>query len=393
MKLDKKTVKELELNSLLTIFFNLNKVTNKIYSVNSTFRQSKHSNDNICSFINTIEKSIVYWTKLEFKSISDSTNYIYEFDSDLKLDELLDLIYSEIQLKKIKISQEEFERKIIISLFAFRGSADFKLNFYSVDVPKILNNEKYFNLLFLLLTNISQLNLLNLNFRELQNDYIEKNKKRNTQIRINLKWFFDNFSENLRMINIYKYNILIKNKNLIKDKNIDNFLSFGFIERLLIYKDKILPDKHSENLNESNIKIYREALKFDEEDKDGIVKRNTNLIKVVRETLPDICYACNDLYPIENRTFKFRNKDMWYLEIHHVISFSKDSSSDQIDNLVKLCPSCHKALTKNRAEQEYQLKLINNIVRNANFIKEYVSILAKTNNVDKIVEFIYKSLA
>ena len=33
-------------------------------------------------------------------------------------------------------------------------------------------------------------------------------------------------------------------------------------------------------------------------------------------------------------------------------------SGDILENLVKLCPACHRALTPNRAEESYQKKLL-----------------------------------
>ena len=40
-----------------------------------------------------------------------------------------------------------------------------------------------------------------------------------------------------------------------------------------------------------------------------------------------------------------RNSDKHYFELHHVISFGAKQSGDILENLVKLCPACHRALT------------------------------------------------
>ena len=92
---------------------------------------------------------------------------------------------------------------------------------------------------------------------------------------------------------------------------------------------------------------------------------------------------------MENRTFKMRNSDRYYLEIHHVISFSADNTLDQIDNLVKICPACHRALTKNRAEESYQKQLITKILINAPKAKEFCLNFTDEFNC---VQFVYDRL-
>ena len=93
--------------------------------------------------------------------------------------------------------------------------------------------------LFKLSTNVSDLRQLNLNFRELQEQFITGENERNTQFRINLRYFYDNFSDDLATINIFKSNILKHNANLIKTKNIAQE-SQTFIERLNFYRDNVL---------------------------------------------------------------------------------------------------------------------------------------------------------
>lgn len=105
--------------------------------------------------------------------------------------------------------------------------------------------------------------------------------------------------------------------------------------------------------------------------------------------LDDECASCKDEYPITERTFKYRNSDRFYLEIHHCIDFSADSTCDQIDNLVKLCPACHRTLTKQRADESYQKMIIQNIFKNAPSVKEFCLNFTDEQNV---VQFVYDRL-
>ncbi|WP_416371508.1 HNH endonuclease [Mycoplasma mycoides] len=76
--------------------------------------------------------------------------------------------------------------------------------------------------------------------------------------------------------------------------------------------------------------------------------------------------------------------------MHHVLPFSANKSADVFENLVKLCPTCHKALSKNRALEDYQKKLIKNIIDNSVIVSEYLDNFIE-NNQNK-VDFIYDRL-
>ncbi|SYV95523.1 HNH endonuclease [Mycoplasma putrefaciens] len=120
------------------------------------------------------------------------------------------------------------------------------------------------------------------------------------------------------------------------------------------------------------------------------IKRDAQVVAFARISLPDFCFACNDLYKIEDRTFIHRQTMKPYLEIHHVLSFAYDQSSDVLENLVKLCPACHKALSKNRALECYQKTLIKNIISNSTAIDKYLNDII-VGNEDK-VDFVYNRL-
>ena len=121
-------------------------------------------------------------------------------------------------------------------------------------------------------------------------------------------------------------------------------------------------------------------------------RRDRSIVDIARNFYDDECVCCKNDYPLENRSFKMRKNNKYYLEIHHVISFASDKRGDQIDNLVKVCPTCHRALTKNRANEDYQKILINNILTNSETAFNYVSNFFEKPELDKMTEFVYEKL-
>lgn len=330
-------------------------------------------------------KLLKQFSGLDFQLIG--TKHQFFIESSLPTDKFFSQIYKRIQICRIEsgISDEKFSNSILLSFFSLRGSPDFKLNFYSLDLPRQVVSSNYLDNFFKLLTNISDLRQLNLNFRELQEQFVTGENARNTQFRINLRYFSDNFMYMLSHINRYKADILKHNQSLIRTKNIAQE-SKTFIERLMFYKDNVLnrqrTDREIEQLRRDLGFIYDGSI-------DEKTRRNQGIVQYVRAFFDDECMCCKNEFSLENRTFKMRNSDRYYLEIHHVISFSADNTLDQIDNLVKICPACHRALTKNRAEESYQKQLITKILINAPKAKEFCLNFTDEFNC---VQFVYDRL-
>lgn len=356
------------------------------FVIESSYRQSKYSPVDLTDDIYQENNQLLCdFTGLLFRL--NGTKHQYFIQTDLSSDEFFAKIYKCIQIKRIQnqIADDDFSDLILLSFFALRGSPDLKLNFYSLDLPRQIVSSQYLDNLFKLLTNISDLRQLNLNFRELQHQFISGENERNTQFRINLRYFYDRLAKDLLNINKFKANILFNNHQLIATKSIAQE-SKTFIERLIFYKDKVLNQQNTER----EIERLRKDLGFAyNEIIDEKVKRNQGIVQYVRAFFDDECACCKNTYPLENRTFKHRDSERFYLEVHHVISFSADHTLDQIDNLVKVCPACHRALTKNRAEEAYQKQLIGEILINAPKAKEFCLNFTDESNC---VQFIYDRL-
>lgn len=384
--------KDYTIQGLLSIFFNFKiDKNNKDIVVSANCRYSKYAeselNEDICESNNELLSS---WSNIKFENKSTKKSYKSEYriinNSEYTSDEIAKKIYREIQNKRILIKDTDFERMILLSLFSLRGSADPTTNYYSVDLTRDVQSKYYLELVLKLLTNIDDLRQLNFNFRELQEDYVDNGKNRNTQIRINLKYLMDKINYDISYINIYKQKIIDNLKEEIKKRHYNYSIEIKFIERLLLYKEKILDN------NTLNIHRLREKLGFSLNFETQEKGRNISIVNIAREIYPDECVCCKDKYSLDDRTFKMRKNNRYYLEIHHVVSFASDKKGDQIDNLVKVCPTCHRALTKNRAEEIYQKELIRNILKNSSFAKDYVSNFVLEDDLDSYIAFVYNNL-
>lgn len=377
------------LEGLTAAFFNFS-INNGHFEISSSYRFSKFADIELTNDIYSQNNRLLSeWTNLSF-SLSGK-KHVFLISSDDKVATSVDFaeaVYRKIQQKRLEhYSDEQFERVLLLSLIGLRGSADPTTNFYAVDIIRDIQTDKYLDLIFRLLTNISDIRQLNLNFRELQQQYYTEENQRNTQIRINLRWLSEKLNYNLSEVNIYKDSILKKLKKTIRQKNMREITENGFIERLIIYRNNIL------NVN-NNSKVHdlRRELGFTLCKNDSEIRRSTTIINIARELYDDECVCCKDIYPIENRTFKIRSSGRYYLEIHHVISFSSDKKGDQIDNLVKVCPACHRALTKNRGEEKYQKELIENILKNSNSAQQYVSNFLDSPTLMDMINYVYEKL-
>lgn len=377
------------LYSFCIAFFNISEENSDYFIIKSEYRISKKTdyelNDeiyrennkllcNISSLPFELKKNIHYC----YIEKTSSINSFYKF---------INYLYEKIQKFRQYYDNYQFSKVVYLSLFGLRGSPDFALNYYAVDIFRKFETENYIKKIFYLLPSLENAEQLNFNFRDLQHEYVNKIRERNNQIRINLRWFFDNYCNDLKDINIYKYNILISNKVKIKNTKHKSIFTNQFYSRMLIYIKTFFSKEY---LTDRNIPELRKKIGFLVEP-DSINKRNSAIVEIAKEIFPDICSGCYLLYDIKDRTFKYKNKDRYYLEIHHVISFA-NNDVDQIDNLTKLCPTCHKALSPNRANPEYQKQIIRSILEFNNAASIFIESFVENDNLDQKIEYVYSKL-
>ncbi|MBP9820921.1 HNH endonuclease [Candidatus Saccharibacteria bacterium] len=375
------------IRALLAVYFNLCDEDENYFIINSEYRISTFQ-DRVEDYnFSIINYQLKNYFGLNFKS-DHFGKHVLKIQKTAIIntsDTFLTEIYRLIQLLSFEVDSQEYEEAIILALFVLRGSADFSMQYYAVDIYRRFSTKGYLRNIFQLLSSTSAISRLNLNFREYQPQYTNGTTRRNTQVRIKLGWFWNNYGNKLSDINVYKYSILNSNRDKISapTSNVGNFS-----DRLIEYMSNILGEK----TDEKAITKERKRLGL-QASGSPVDSRNFNLKTIANNVFPDECMGCKDKYNNEQRTFRLRNQDKHYFEIHHVIPFSKGKEHDQIDNLAKLCAICHRVLTKNRAEEDLQKKTIENILNSSDNTLKYVSILVGNTNKEQIINYVYSKLA
>lgn len=236
--------------------------------------------------------------------------------------------------------------------------------------------------------------VMNLNFRQLQPQYLAKKNKRNAQVRMQLPWYV----AQIGILNPYKVQVItdVYGYPLGTYRNGAQFFnvpysvspSQSFQKRIDYYADKILNRK----LSSQQIKQYQKELGFLADASDERTIRNDLIVQIARLEWPDECVCCKNLYNICDRSFIHRKTNRPYFEIHHVISLGNNQELDDTDNLAKLCPTCHAALKRGRALEVYQKELIANILNNQDRTLEFSKNFFDTDDENVIINKIYESL-
>lgn len=397
---------------------------NSYFATISAYQESKYVPKNefnfneyipiYCSTLNDISESTNWLDpllnknsieKFKFRIAKIKAIYIIENDLNLTKEEFFNKLYNKLFTDEnnrwlFDNNFNESKRLFISAYCELRGSIDTTAKFISLD---FFSENKYETRKITLLNEDMSVPIqaINLNFRELQNDFIQNINKRNTQLRINLFWYL----ENIGIINEYKARIILNAYNLPLNirgnfkfsnakmyKNVEK--NVDLLKRIFIYTNLIYGNK----LTEDQIKKYRkELLEIDEIDNLDEKKRARNrfLVDYVIDQKPDKCAGCHNIYDIKNRSFIHKKTNKFYFEVHHNIPFSVHPKSDDVKNMVKLCPVCHKCLSKNIANAEIQKKIIESILDFDNNALEFASDILEINinQKEKIIEEIFQLLA
>lgn len=186
-----------------------------------------------------------------------------------------------------------------------------------------------------------------------------------------------------------------------KNEKIQNFISSytAFINMAYGYRIE-------KNQDETALKQYRELFGIDDiKNEDRKVTRNRAFVSQVYDDEPDECVCCKNKYNISDRSFYIKRKvhgisvDRYYFEIHHAISFSnckgKNTEAnvlDVIENLVKVCPTCHACMTAKRG-RECDIKiLIENMLQNSPKVKDFAEGYFGITDKYKLIDEIYNVL-
>ncbi|NHA96094.1 HNH endonuclease [Helicobacter pylori] len=290
------------------------------------------------------------------------------------------------------------QRLFLSGFFESRGSIDTQRNFLTLDYffhsPLEFNKFHYLIDFF----NIPS-EALNFNFRELQPEHAQGINQRNAQFRIYLDWYL----YHIGLFNPYKARIAehVFKTTLVYD-SIYYKLSYpptteyrgnSFIERAHFY----LKNVYQQDLDKKSIERLRERLGFIQDSEE--FKRDSKIINFYRISTPNVCNACCDDYDIKERSFISsplyqitQRSDSYYTEIHHVISLGKNKELDVLENLAKLCPTCHRALKKGASEEKFQKRLIGKILKRNKGNLEFAQLRFETDDFLTLIDKIYESL-
>ncbi len=290
---------------------------------------------------------------------------------------------------KETVSIDEDRKNFIRGYFELRGSIDTTAYYLAQDYMYHNAFELQKAKILFFKMNIP-FQSLNINPRNLQNQFVTGECKRNTQFRINLYFY----AKNIGFIGAYKSLIFSKcyyetcgKENIVNGVHYfdcqipkQKFGTNKFFDMLnyftnYIYEKELTPEK---------IKKLREELGFDKQTES---KRNKTIIDIFREISPDKCASCG-----ATKTYTNPKTGRQQFEIHHMISLCNDFALDQAPNLVKLCPTCHRALKKSGALKSEQINIIKRILENQPQVREFTSIYLGINNIDKLSEAIQQRL-
>lgn len=330
------------------------------------------------------------------KTTSATPQIVLRFmlDNDLALTK--DNFYNRLNLK---ILSQDFiyEDKLNESKKAFirgfaesRGSIDTTRPLLALDYfYNSLNEVKRARILYDYLN--VPFSVLNFNPRELQDDFVTGRNKRNTQLRFNLYWYI----KNIGLLNDYKAAIVSNVYKNVKQKTPNNDViyfdspniahskkdSFDFMLRY--YANNIFDKK----LSDFEINALRNELNFNSAADVYSFKRNLSLIELIRISTPDECASCKT-----TKTYTHKNTGRQYFEYHHVVSLGKNSELDDENNIVKLCPTCHRIVKRGSAPETEQKNVIKNILINKPNVLEFARNIYDLQDFDLVVDKIWQSL-
>lgn len=230
----------------------------------------------------------------------------------------------------------------------------------------------------------------NYNMRDLQYQFVAGINKRNPQFRINSFYY----AKNIGFLNKYKATIFdnafstlgnhVENNIQYFDLNLprSNADDVAFIKYLNFFSNNV----YERALTPNAITDLRRRMGFRLDEPNNENTRNRTIISLFDEIAPDKCAICG------TETTYTKPDGKQYFEIHHVISRCNGSELDNIANLVKLCPTCHRMMKKNGSSKEDQVRANIKILNEHNEIFEFCSSYLNISDINELAEKIHELL-
>ncbi|OOC22591.1 HNH endonuclease [Helicobacter pylori] len=365
----------------------------------------EESKAQVLDALNTLSKHQIWQSNQESVTKVKGT-FVFILENDLNLDEnafykkLLNLLIDNDFFNRSHSinSMTPNQKRFLSGFFESRGSIDTQRNFLTLDYffhsPLEFNKFHYLIDFFTIPSEA-----LNFNFRELQHEYAQGINQRNAQFRIYLDWYL----HHIGLFNPYKARIAehVFKTTLVNDNGYyklsypprTKYHGNSFIERAHFY----LKNVYQQDLDDKSIEKLREQLGLIQNSEE--FKRDSKIINFYRISTPNVCSTCCDDYDIKERSFLSlplyqitQKLDSYYTEIHHVISLGKNQELDVLENLTKLCPTCHRALKKGASTEGFQKRLIGKILKRNKGNLEFAQLRFETDDFLTLIDRIYESL-
>ena len=230
----------------------------------------------------------------------------------------------------------------------------------------------------------------NYNMRDLQYQFVTGINRRNPQFRINSFYY----AKYIGFLNKYKAKIFdnafptlgnhIENNIQYFDLNLprSNTDDVAFIKYLNFFSNNV----YERALTPNAISDLRRRMGFRLDESNNENTRNRTIISLFDEIAPDKCAICG------TETTYTKPDGKQYFEIHHVISRCNGCELDNIANLVKLCPTCHRMMKKNGSSKEEQVRANIKILNEHNEIFEFCSSYLNISDINELAEKIHELL-
>lgn len=285
------------------------------------------------------------------KSLKKFDKNFWDWVSVIFENNLENNIYSVIEKWLIDID-DKYKKWFLRWIMESRGSLDFVANFYVIDIanknePKLIKRK------------LNRLNDIlwmtyNYNPRILQPNSNEKNP----QFRINMEYYVGHYG--FFRPHIIEYYEKEKIKKLVSNNDL-TFIDNEFINKKQLkwtinfeineFTISLIWLTKEEKL--SKVKEYK-LDNFDFDSEEELMYSSYNTKELAKK---NAWYKCE--YKSEHKTFKSNSTKNLYVEAHHLIPFSKrkefEINIDIEENLVALCPNCHRKIHLAIKEEKIEL--------------------------------------
>ncbi|MDY4936229.1 MAG: HNH endonuclease [Candidatus Enteromonas sp.] len=275
------------------------------------------------------------------------------------------------------------KKDFIRGFLELRGSVDITAKYISQDY--FFNNRVELKKALIITDFMSvPIKYANYNMRELQFQFVMGISKRNPQFRINSFYY----AKYIGFLNKYKACIFEKafcitenfEKDGIKYFQIDlpstNSDDVAFIKYLNFFSNNV----YQKELTTRTVEELRKRMGFHKNESNETDSRNMSIVELFDAIAPDKCAICN------TETTYARPNGRQYFEIHHVISRCNGKELDNIANLVKLCPTCHRMMKRNGAPKVDQIRAIIKILNEHTEIYEFCCSYLNIDNINELAE-------